>query len=109
MGVEDAVRKTQARKTHARKIQPRKTQARKIRPRIVHFRNIEPGTDRAQFVLPAAMILIASAWCFVTAWYLIWGLWLVPYRLIRRGSRKRKREALQHREMIAAIQSRDEP
>ena len=56
----------------------------------------------------AALILIGGAWCFVTAWYLTWGLLLVPYRLIRRGSRKRKREALQHREMIAAIQSRNE-
>jgi hypothetical protein len=53
-----------------------------------------------------AMILIAGAWAFVTAWYLTWGLFLVPYRLIRRGSRKRKREALQHREMMSAIQSR---
>jgi hypothetical protein len=56
----------------------------------------------------AAVILILGAWCFVTAWYLTWGLLLVPYRFIRRGSRKRKREALQHRETIAAIQSRRE-
>jgi hypothetical protein len=54
----------------------------------------------------AAIVLIGGAWCFVSAWYVTWGLFLVPYRLIRRGSRKRKREALQHREMIAAIQDR---
>lgn len=56
----------------------------------------------------AAIILIAGAWCFVTAWYVMWGLLLVPYRLIRRGSRKRKREALQHRELIAAVRSRND-
>jgi hypothetical protein len=55
-----------------------------------------------------SVILILGAWCFVTAWYVVFGLLLVPYRLIRRGSRKRKREALQHREMMAAIQSRNE-
>jgi hypothetical protein len=55
-----------------------------------------------------AMLLILGAWAFVTAWYLTWGLLLVPYRLIRRGSRKRKRDALQHREMMAAIQSRND-
>jgi hypothetical protein len=55
-----------------------------------------------------AMILIVGAWTFVTAWYLTWGLFLVPYRLIRRSSRKRKREALQHREMMSAIQSRND-
>jgi hypothetical protein len=32
------------------------------------------------------------------------GLLVVPYRLIRRGSRKRKRQGYQHREMLAAIQ-----
>jgi hypothetical protein len=53
----------------------------------------------------AAIVLILGAWSFVTAWYLTWGLLLIPYRFIRRGSRKRKREALQHREMLAAIQS----
>lgn len=57
----------------------------------------------------AATVLLLGAWAFVTAWYLTWGLLLVPYRLIRRGSRKRKREALQHREMMAAIQSRNDP
>ena len=56
----------------------------------------------------AAILLIVGAWGFVTVWYLIWGLLLVPYRLIRRGSRKRKREALQHREVIAAIQTRSD-
>jgi hypothetical protein len=56
----------------------------------------------------AAIVLILGAWCFVTAWYVTWGLFLVPYRFIRRGSRKRKREALQHRETLAAIQSRNE-
>jgi hypothetical protein len=54
----------------------------------------------------AAVVLIVGAWCFVTAWYLFWGLFLVPYGLIRRGSRKHRREALQHREMLAAIQAR---
>jgi hypothetical protein len=52
----------------------------------------------------AAILLIVVAWTVVLSWYLFFGLLLVPYRVIRRGSRKRKREALQHREMIAAIQ-----
>src|SRR6202035_2813948 len=44
------------------------------------------------------------AWTFVTAWYLFWGLWLVPYRLLRRGARKRKPEAMRHRELMGTIQ-----
>jgi hypothetical protein len=52
-----------------------------------------------------AILLILLAWTLVLSWYLLWGIFLVPYRLIRRGSRKRKREALQHREQLAAIVS----
>jgi Flp pilus assembly protein TadB len=63
----------------------------------------------ARFGLAAvALVLIALAWVFVTSWYLVFGLLLVPYRLIRRGQRKRKRQALQHRETIAAITRRDD-
>jgi hypothetical protein len=55
-----------------------------------------------------AIVLIGCAWVVVTSWYLTFGLLLVPYRIVRRGSRKHKREALQHREMLAAIQARNE-
>jgi hypothetical protein len=51
-----------------------------------------------------AIVLISFAWTFVLSWYLFFGLLLVPYRLIRRGQRKSKREALMHREQLAAIE-----
>jgi hypothetical protein len=56
-----------------------------------------------------AVLLIALAWTVVLAWYLCWGVFLVPYRMIRRGLRKRKRQALQHREQLAAIESLRQP
>jgi hypothetical protein len=55
-----------------------------------------------------ACVLILGAWVVVLAWYGFFGLLLVPYRVVRRGSRKRKRQALQHREMLAAIQSQQD-
>jgi len=51
-----------------------------------------------------AVVLVILAWSFVTVWYLVWGFWLVPYRLLRRGARKRKAEALRHRELLGTIQ-----
>jgi hypothetical protein len=51
-----------------------------------------------------AILVVAVVWALVTSWYLLWGLWLVPYRLLRRGSRKRKAEMMRHREMMGAIQ-----
>jgi Domain of unknown function (DUF1707) len=51
-----------------------------------------------------AVLLVLVAWTFVTFWYLTWGLLLVPYRLLRRGARKRKAEAMRHRELMGTIQ-----
>jgi hypothetical protein len=51
-----------------------------------------------------AVVLIVMAWSLITVWYLMWGLLLVPYRLLRRGARKRQVEALRHRELLGTIQ-----
>lgn len=56
----------------------------------------------------AAVLLIVIAWTVVLAWYAVWSIWLVPYRLVRRGSRKRRRETLMHRETLAAIETAGE-
>jgi hypothetical protein len=50
-----------------------------------------------------AVTLIAIAWTLVLVWYCTFGLLLVPYRLMRRGSRKSKKQALQHRENLEAL------
>jgi hypothetical protein len=52
------------------------------------------------------VVLIMMVWVFVLAWYSTWGLWLVPYRIIRRGQRKQKVERLRHREMIERLDRR---
>ena len=56
-----------------------------------------------------AVLLVLVAWALVTVWYLVWGFWLVPYRLLRRGSRKRKAEAMRHRELMGTIQGSAAP
>ena len=56
-------------------------------------------------LMVVAAILIVMAWCVVVCWYLFFGLLIVPYRLIRRGSRKEKKRALQHREQLEALAS----
>lgn len=50
--------------------------------------------------------LLLIWWTAVAAWYLTFGLLLVPYRLLRRGARKRKAEALRHRELLDAVNDR---
>jgi hypothetical protein len=51
-----------------------------------------------------AISLICCAWMVVLSWYVTFGLLLVPYRLVRRGQRTHKRQALMHREQLAAMQ-----
>lgn len=49
------------------------------------------------------ILLAALAWVGVAVWYSMFGLLVVPYRIIRRGQRKRERQALQHRETLALM------
>ena len=62
-------------------------------------------------VIPLSVFLIAIAWIVVSIWYLITvfllGILLVPYRLLRRSSRKRRRDKLQHREVLDAIDQKN--
>lgn len=51
-----------------------------------------------------AVALVIVWWAAVAVWYATFGLLLFPYRLLRRGARKRKAEALRHREMMAALE-----
>ena len=53
-------------------------------------------------------VLVVCAWTLVAGWYLLFGIFVVPYRLVRRGSRKRKRDEARHREMLDA-QARKSP
>lgn len=27
-----------------------------------------------------AVVLVVLAWVFINGWYLVWGIWLIPYR-----------------------------
>jgi hypothetical protein len=47
--------------------------------------------------------LILAAWIAVLAWYCLFGVLLVPYRIIRRGQRRGRRDASRHRELLEQI------
>jgi membrane protein implicated in regulation of membrane protease activity len=57
---------------------------------------------------PLALLIAAAWWALVAIWYVLvfWWAWIliVPYRLLRRGARKRKTEALRHREVMDALE-----
>ncbi|MGO9901383.1 MAG: hypothetical protein ACLP0J_17255 [Solirubrobacteraceae bacterium] len=72
--------------------------------RIMRLRRRADAGGALVAITVLAVVLVVVAWAFVTAWYLTWGLLLVPYRLLRRGARKRKAEAMRHRELLGTIQ-----
>lgn len=72
--------------------------------RIWRIRRRATNEQKLRALTALAVLLTLLAWVFVTAWYLLWGLWVIPYRLLRRGARKRKAEALRHRELMGVIQ-----
>jgi Flp pilus assembly protein TadB len=53
----------------------------------------------------AITLVLTVWWSAILMWYLFFGLLLVPYRLLRRGSRKRKIQDKQHRELLEAIKA----
>lgn len=46
--------------------------------------------------------MLVACWYFVM--YVLFGILFIPYRLLRRGSRKNKRDKLRHREVLDAIE-----
>jgi hypothetical protein len=72
--------------------------------RIFRLRRRAHSDGAKVAVTGLAIGLVLLAWVTITAWYLAWGIWLIPYRFLRRGARKRKAEALRHRELMGTIQ-----
>jgi hypothetical protein len=71
--------------------------------RIMRLRRRADDGRELAAITTLAVTLVAVAWAWITVWYLMWGVLLVPYRLARRGARKRQIEALRHRELMETV------
>lgn len=47
--------------------------------------------------------IVLMAWLGVAGWYIVFGIWLIPYRLIRRSQRNGKVSDARHAETIEAL------
>lgn len=54
--------------------------------------------------VPVAVVLTLVAWVVVAVYTFVFGLLLVPWRLVRRGGRKRKLADRRHREILSAAE-----
>jgi hypothetical protein len=73
--------------------------------RIWHITQGRAGWPAAGFGA-LAVLAITVMWAVILVWYTIFGLWLVPFRIMRRGQRKQLRAELRHRELMATITER---
>ncbi|QHU94035.1 hypothetical protein GWK78_03315 [Candidatus Saccharibacteria bacterium oral taxon 488] len=75
--------------------------------RIWKITDVDNPVVKALLSLVAAA-LIMFAWVFVAFWYVliyvVFGILFIPYRLLRRSSRKQKQAKLRHREVLEAIE-----
>lgn len=55
------------------------------------------------------LLVLSFWWTAIITWYLVFGILLIPYRLIRRGGRKRTIEQKRHEEMLEALREGNVP
>lgn len=75
--------------------------------RIFKITDIKNQLLKWLLLVPLALLLTLTAWSFVLIWYLIFGIWLIPYRLIRRSQRKAKRDRLRHQELLEVVSKQE--
>lgn len=65
---------------------------------------------RYLLLIPAVTILVLLAWIFVAVYYVgmygVFGIVFLPWRILRRGSRKRKIERTRHEEVLSALEKK---
>lgn len=71
--------------------------------RIWKLTKVSDNTPALIALSLAAIVLVLGAWAAVLSWYVIFGVLLIPYRMIRRGQRKTKRDNMRHEEMLSAM------
>ena len=70
--------------------------------RLWRITDRDGAATRWLLAIPTALLLIAAAWIVVAGWYVLFGLLVVPWRLVRRSGRKRRLDDARHREAVRA-------
>lgn len=77
--------------------------------RIWKMTDSDNATLKWLLLVPIALCLIFIAWSLVAIWYFIifglFGIFVIPFRLLTRSGRNRKRNSLQHRELLEAVRN----
>lgn len=75
--------------------------------RIIRLCNVDNTLLRYTYIFTAVLIILPLVYILVLCWYLVFGIFLIPYRLIRRSNRKSKRDSLRHNEILERSSQND--
>jgi hypothetical protein len=67
--------------------------------------NTEDPRIKAFVVIPIVVMTLMVVYAGIVMWYIMFGLLLVPFRLIRRSQRNKKLQKAQHKEMLEVMRS----
>jgi hypothetical protein len=56
--------------------------------------------------VPGLVLWLTLAYAVILCWYAVFGIWLVPYRLVRRSQRRDEQRRREHAELLAGQQLR---
>ncbi len=69
------------------------------------------GMPKRRWAVPLApvvvVLVISVTWIYVLLWYVVWNVFLIPFRLFRRLQLKSEVDELRHRELLDAIHDAD--
>ena len=54
--------------------------------RIFHLRDLASGAAARAALTSLAVMLTVLVWALITCWYVIWGIYQLPFQLMRRSS-----------------------
>lgn len=64
-------------------------------------------SDSTAYRLVAAFLILPTVYVFIIFWYVIifglFGIFVIPFRLLTRSNRKQKKADAQHRELLEAL------
>lgn len=56
-------------------------------------------------LFPMTLFVLYIVYAVIFTWYMIFGLLLLPFRLMMRSSRNKKKQEMQHRELLQSLKS----
>lgn len=73
--------------------------------RLMNLAHVDNQLVKWFIAIPLVLISLIFIYACITIWYVCFGIFIIPWRLLRRSQRKAKKERLSNQEMLQAIKN----